>query len=244
MRGPQLALQWWLHSSDRAIITTVRRLGTVSDGASWYRLSFLQLVEGMRLDMTVNWYRLENGKSLICHSSVKKLNPYTPERIWGCLEDVIHPMAPHSSDKMSPGASKCIWLTMRGVTRGPTRVLPCGQTHGGTRGQPRGRRVLQPPPTSICSPLSLPKNHHPPFHYFNGVSHPLLSSSLVNDQTVLHHFSSSSIIFPPQWPLKNLSLTPLQITSWIGWRIRFCFFPSFLDDPWGNLQWGCWVNHL
>ncbi|KAL6319903.1 hypothetical protein AAG906_036976 [Vitis piasezkii] len=41
---------------------------------------------------------------------------------------------------MLPGVSKVVRSVMEGVTRSPTRVLPHGQSRGGTREQTRGRR--------------------------------------------------------------------------------------------------------
>ena len=52
-------------------------------------------------------------------------------------------VAPNGPDRMLLGASKVVRSVMEGLTRGPTRVLPRGQSCGGIRGQTRGRRSPQ-----------------------------------------------------------------------------------------------------
>ncbi|RVX22833.1 LRR repeats and ubiquitin-like domain-containing protein [Vitis vinifera] len=64
------------------------------------------------------------------------------EGIWGRQENVSRSVAPNGPDRMLLGASKVVRSVMEGLTRGPTRVLPRGQSCGGIRGQTRGRRVL------------------------------------------------------------------------------------------------------
>ena len=56
-----------------------------------------------------------------------------------------HLVAPNGSDRMLPGVSKVVRSVMEGVTRSPTRVLPHGQSRGGTREQTRGRGSLECP---------------------------------------------------------------------------------------------------
>ena len=85
---------------------TARRLGGVSNDASWYSLSSLQLVESMGLDVTIRWYRLKDGKGPISQSSVKQPNPYSPKRIWGCQGSVARSVA-------QMVRIECFWMTWK-----------------------------------------------------------------------------------------------------------------------------------
>ena len=44
-----------------------------------------------------------------------------------------------------PGTSKVVRSMIGGVTRGPARMMPCGQTYKGTCGKTRGRKPPQCP---------------------------------------------------------------------------------------------------
>lgn len=70
----------------------------------------------------------------------------------GLLERCGSISGPNSLDRMFLGASKVIQSMMEEVTRGPVRVLPCGQSRGGTHGQTRGKSPIMPPLASALMP--------------------------------------------------------------------------------------------
>ena len=56
------------------------------------------------------------------------------EGFGGWQKDVVRSVNPHSPDRTFLDSSTVVQTVLEGVTRGWTRVLPCGQTRGGTRG--------------------------------------------------------------------------------------------------------------